>query len=245
MYENIFESAALLGKNILDIGTGEGNMALYLGERVGQNGSVTTIDIDSDWTEKMRLTARERGLEDIIIPYCADARNLNFCDDDYFDIAVASGAFIDIEDFNPGSSKAVLMEAYRVLKPGGKLIISQFHPYIQPQNEAQKVFYDYLELQTEILRIVEDEQMVCYPPEWFAEQTKKVGFVDIDWKMFPGKAESIAGDHLQFLQTHIERIECVNLRKRYYNEITSIIERQEEYGAAMIFFALYGTKRRT
>ena len=239
MYENIFESAALSGKNILDIGTGEGNMALYLGGRAGQNGIVITVDIDNAWTEKIRLTAKESGLEYIIIPYCADARNLNFCGDDYFDIAVASGAFIDIEDFNPGSSKAVLMEVYRVLKPSGKLIISQFHPDIQPQNEAQKVFYDYLKLQTEILRIVEeDEQRACYPPEWFAEQMEKVGFVDADWRTFPGKATNIADDHLQYLRTHIERIECVNLRKRYLNEITSIIERQEEYGAAMIFFTI-------
>jgi SAM-dependent methyltransferase len=53
------------GQRVLDVGCGSGNMACWIAEQVGSNGSVLGIDNSADQIEIARNEARSRGLTNI------------------------------------------------------------------------------------------------------------------------------------------------------------------------------------
>src|SRR4051794_14787017 len=61
----------LLGRHVLEIGSGGYNAAL-LRELVGPSGSVTTVDIDRDVTDRATACLAAAGYDDVTV-VCADA----------------------------------------------------------------------------------------------------------------------------------------------------------------------------
>ncbi len=97
----------------LDVGTGPGQLAFYLARKGFQ---ATGIDISAGMVDRARQKARELGL-------CADfqtgdAENLAF-EDNTFDVVVTRNLVWTLP--NP---EAAIQEWHRVLKPGGRIIIS-------------------------------------------------------------------------------------------------------------------------
>lgn len=100
------------GEHILDVGCGTGNFSLELA-RLGVR--VTGIDISEAMLAIARRKAEAAGLDIEFLQ--ADAMRLPFAADS-FDKVVSVTAL----EFAP-DLKAVLAESYRVLKPGGRLVI--------------------------------------------------------------------------------------------------------------------------
>ncbi|MDN5345273.1 MAG: hypothetical protein PWQ18_1387 [Clostridia bacterium] len=100
------------GEHILDVGCGTGNFSLELASRGVR---VTGIDISDPMLAKARRKAAAAGLEIEFLH--GDAAHLPF-PDDTFDKVVSVTAL----EFAP-DLKAVLTESYRVLKPGGRMVI--------------------------------------------------------------------------------------------------------------------------
>ncbi|OIQ12849.1 class I SAM-dependent methyltransferase [Neomoorella thermoacetica] len=100
------------GEHILDVGCGTGNFSLELARR---GVKVTGIDISDPMLAKARKKAADAGLAIEFLH--ADAMNLPF-GDNTFDKIVSVTAL----EFAP-DLKAVLEESYRVLKPGGRMVI--------------------------------------------------------------------------------------------------------------------------
>ncbi|KYH33232.1 class I SAM-dependent methyltransferase [Neomoorella mulderi] len=100
------------GEHILDVGCGTGNFSLELA-RLGVK--VTGIDISEPMLATARCKAAAAGLEIEFLH--ADAMNLPFADNT-FDKIVSVTAL----EFAP-DLQAVLAESYRVLKPGGRMVI--------------------------------------------------------------------------------------------------------------------------
>ena len=100
------------GMKILDIGCGTGNLSLELAKLGAE---VTGVDI----SEAMLVKAREKAAkENLCINFCcADANNLPF-EDETFDAVVSLSALEFASDL-----KKTLLEIYRVLKPGGRMVI--------------------------------------------------------------------------------------------------------------------------
>lgn len=101
------------GKTALDIGTGTGQLAIYL----ARSGFQTTgIDISGAMIYQARQKSNELGLN---INFCIqDAENTRF-PEDTFDVVVSRNILWTL----PDPDKAV-REWRRILKPGGKIIIS-------------------------------------------------------------------------------------------------------------------------
>jgi len=102
------------GKRILDIGCGDGDLAIALSKR-GAN--VCGVDLSAEAIDAARERARE---EDADIRFeVADAQNLPF-PSGAFDavIAITVLCFIDNPD-------AILSEAVRTLRPGGRFVIGE------------------------------------------------------------------------------------------------------------------------
>jgi ubiquinone/menaquinone biosynthesis C-methylase UbiE len=108
-----FELVPAPGKSTLDLGCGEGRVSRDLAQRGHR---VTAIDVSPTLLEAARKAHPEGTY------LVADAAKLSFPDNS-FDVVIAYNFLMDVEDL-PGSVR----EAARVLKPGGKLVISVIHP---------------------------------------------------------------------------------------------------------------------
>jgi protein-L-isoaspartate(D-aspartate) O-methyltransferase len=81
----------LAGRHVLEIGSGGYNAAL-LRELVGQSGSVTTVDIDPDVTDRATACLAAAGYDDVTV-VCADAEQVNGHGRAYDLIIVTAGAW--------------------------------------------------------------------------------------------------------------------------------------------------------
>ena len=104
------------GKKIIDCGCGEGRFCRILAAR-GAN-YVLGVDL----CEPMIEAARE--LQSESSEYClADVQNLNFIENEMFDLAISYLNQCDVPDLDRNNR-----EVYRILKPGGRFIVANLHP---------------------------------------------------------------------------------------------------------------------
>ena len=105
------------GERILDIGCGSGVDTIFAAKMTGPTGKVVGIDL----MPKMLLRAKENltlaNLDNVTYEE-ASAERLSFPDKN-FDVVISNGAF----NLVPDKAKA-LSEVFRVLKPGGRLMIA-------------------------------------------------------------------------------------------------------------------------
>jgi 2-polyprenyl-3-methyl-5-hydroxy-6-metoxy-1,4-benzoquinol methylase len=106
------------GMDVLDVACGTGRYALRLAEAGAR---VSGVDATPEMLTCARQTAQERGLA---LDLCdGDLRALPFGDES-FDVAVCALALCHVPDLRP-----VMAEFARVLRPGGRVVISDFHPF--------------------------------------------------------------------------------------------------------------------
>ncbi len=99
------------GMRVLEIGSGAGDVALMLAERVGPTGQVVGVDINTEILDTARQRATDAGLQNVEF-IAGDARDLGFSDK--FDAVV--GRFVLMYMANPSEAFAKLIAH---LKPGG------------------------------------------------------------------------------------------------------------------------------
>lgn len=123
------------GDALLDIGCGPGILAVRAVELVAPGGSVTGVDVSDGMLAVAREKAAERGVGDRVAFEPGDMHELRFADGG-FDAVVCSYAM-----FFARSVTAVGRELWRVLAPGGRLVVAtigeQFFEPMWSQFRAQ------------------------------------------------------------------------------------------------------------
>ncbi len=115
-------------KDILDAGCGEG----YLSRIFAKSGaSVVAVD----YSKNMLEIARKKTPKELNIEYrYGNCENLDFLDDESFDIIVSNMVIQDLEIY-----KAAINEMYRLLVSGGSFVFSILHPcFVTPDSGWEK-----------------------------------------------------------------------------------------------------------
>ncbi len=120
---------------MLDVASGTGDLAKALAKRVGEQGKVIMTDINEAMLTVGRDHLADAGVLSNVECIQADAEHLPFADN-YFDcITIAFGLR------NVTNKTAALCSMYRVLKPGGKLLILEFsHPTLTLMNKLYELY---------------------------------------------------------------------------------------------------------
>jgi len=105
------------GETVLDLGAGAGFDCFLAADRVGAAGRVIGVDMTAEMVEKARANARENGIENVDFRL-AEIESLPV-EDESVDVII-SNCVINLSP----DKKAVFSEMRRVLKPGGRIAIS-------------------------------------------------------------------------------------------------------------------------
>jgi len=115
----ILDKSMPISGEILEIGTGKGHFAFALAKR---GHSFISIDVSSQDQEIAMLNLRYYGLEKQAVFKIENAEHLSFSDRS-FDVIFCVNVFHHLK--NP---QMVLKEMTRLLRPSGKIILSDFSP---------------------------------------------------------------------------------------------------------------------
>jgi ubiquinone/menaquinone biosynthesis C-methylase UbiE len=118
------EIKAAPGLTVADFGSGSGFLSLELAKTLGPTGLVYAIDILEEPLEVLKKTARDRGIINIRAERGdLEQPNGSKLDDGSCHWVVLSNLLFQVEQ-----PVAVVMEAARVLKPHGNLLVIDWHP---------------------------------------------------------------------------------------------------------------------
>ena len=121
-----------MGMKALDVAGGTGDIAALLREQVGESGLVVMTDINPSMLKEGRSRLLDRGkLKNIQVIQC-DAEQLPIDEDQFDCVTIAFGLR------NVTVKENALKSMFRVLKPGGKLLILEF----SKPNEMLSPVYD-------------------------------------------------------------------------------------------------------
>ena len=144
-------------KNILDIATGTGDLAIAMSKINPEK--ITGLDLSAGMLKVGIEKIKERNLDSLIEMIQGDSENLPF-QDNTFDAITVSFGVRNFENLGKG-----LSEIYRVLKPEGTFVILEFS---QPQKFPMKQLYGFYSkyiLPTLGKMISSDSSAYTYLPE--------------------------------------------------------------------------------
>ncbi|HEC29268.1 MAG TPA: bifunctional demethylmenaquinone methyltransferase/2-methoxy-6-polyprenyl-1,4-benzoquinol methylase UbiE [Gammaproteobacteria bacterium] len=114
------------GQRVLDIAGGTGDLAAKFSSLVGREGEVILSDINASMLENGRSRLIDKGIIGNISYVQADAQHLPFPDNSFDCITIAFGLR------NVTDKGLALRSMYRILKPGGRLLVLEFSKPVAP-----------------------------------------------------------------------------------------------------------------
>lgn len=121
------------GQRVLDLAGGTGDLAAKFSKLVGDSGQVILADINRSMLTVGRAKLRDSGIVGNLDYVQANAEALPF-PDNYFDVISIAFGLRNVTDKNKA-----LASMYRVLKPGGRLLVLEFS---KPNQDWLSKVYD-------------------------------------------------------------------------------------------------------
>ncbi len=121
------------GQRVLDLAAGTGDLAARFAGLVGQEGEVLFSDINEAMLQRGRERMADRGLVGNLRYVQADAEQLPFPDDSIDCVSIGFGLR------NVTHKERALAAIYRVLRPGGRLLVLEFS---RPNSAPLRALYD-------------------------------------------------------------------------------------------------------
>ena len=185
----IERAAVRKGQKILDIAGGTGDLTAKFSKLVGDQGKVILADINDSMLKVGRSKLIDNGIVGNVEYVQANAECLPF-PDNYFDrITIAFGLRNVTEKAN------ALESMYRILKPGGKLLVLEFSKPILPVLSKIYDTYSFTLLPFMGKVVANDSESYKYLAEsirmhpdqdTLAEMMKTAGFDEVDYTNLTG-----------------------------------------------------------
>lgn len=162
------------GNKVVDLCCGTGNLAIALADAVGEGGEVHGIDLSSQMIGKAETKNGGRNLLFKVM----DASRTEF-PDKYFDAAAIIAA---LHEMPLQKRLAVLLEANRILKPGGKLLVGEH--YIAESRLGKRV-------QAVVFKMISEKQERAtfkdMIQDGLSKEIREAGFRVIGHQVMPGR----------------------------------------------------------
>jgi ubiquinone/menaquinone biosynthesis C-methylase UbiE len=121
------------GKQIADVGAGEGFYSLRIARAVAPTGRVTAVDVSEKYLEKLRARLEQDNVTnvDVVVGAVDDPR----LPENAFDAVLIYNAYHEMTSPEP-----ILKAILRALKPGGRLVMSEpLHENVREATRAEQV----------------------------------------------------------------------------------------------------------
>jgi demethylmenaquinone methyltransferase/2-methoxy-6-polyprenyl-1,4-benzoquinol methylase len=176
----IRELKSIKPRIMLDVATGTGDFA-FEAIKILAPEKIIGVDISEGMLDVARKKIQDRNLQHVFSVQTGDSEGLHFSDDHFDAITVAFGVR-NYENLEKG-----LADMYRVLKPGGKIVILEFSkPRKFPIKQGYNFYFKHV---TPMLGKLfsKDNRAYCYLPESvaafpdgeeFTRLMNKVGFTN-------------------------------------------------------------------
>jgi SAM-dependent methyltransferase len=139
-WNNLYERPALKkllpplrGRDVLDLGCASGHYTDYA---LSQGARVTAVDIARGWIQRLEARPPDPALR---VVRADISRPMPFLASDGYDCIIASLVLHYLEDW-----ETALAEMHRVLRPGGRAVVSTHHPCLthklHPADDLRDVF---------------------------------------------------------------------------------------------------------
>jgi len=116
----IAKTGLLKGQSALDVAAGSGDLSIGLAKRVGRAGHVVVTDINATMLAEGRDRIIDAGFAGNVDYVLADAEALPFADSAFHCVTIGFGLR------NVTDKDKALSSLFRVLKPGGRLLVLEF-----------------------------------------------------------------------------------------------------------------------
>ena len=228
----LWEDINLNEKTVLEGGTSWGNTTSIIAEKVKANNWKTKlISVDIDDSHFDEIQGRLAGYFEEFSLRKGDLSDLHFIPSDSMDIVICNYTLSSVNQFPLRAVKA-LQEFYRVLKPGGSLIITEEMPIWSVDNEA----YEYWSKRSRIIKSISVLKAMAHfnemHPQDLEESLKLVGFRNIKKHEFNEKINSematkFLDKRKQTLIKGLNDLENENLTKGYVELTEKLVQEFE------------------
>ncbi len=125
------------GQRALDVAGGTGDLTIAMSKQVGADGEVVISDINPAMLEQGRRRLLDKGIAGNVSFVEANAEDLPFVDNSFDCVTIAFGLR------NVTHQEKALASMYRVLKPGGRLLVLEFSKPVLPGLSRAYDFYSF------------------------------------------------------------------------------------------------------
>lgn len=135
------------GFKVLDAGTGEGFLALWIARKVGKNGSVIAIDVSSDYVKKAHKMFKKEKISDFVHVIKADLRWIPLPRDS-LDVILSYNFISSINV--PSQLPRVFSQMKETLTKNGKIIAVDYCS--RPKNKHESLFFKRFNIYKEVYK---------------------------------------------------------------------------------------------